>query len=363
MPDKKTFFRPLSAILIALILGILAGGGVVGIFFGVSSRPRLLVAFSAFLATFIASVMADDQEIRLRNGTFGAIAGASVGGFAALLVDDKSLLLVGIFGSSCGAILGWLAYLCLSFLAATAVGRPLLEYQFGGLRAVRDKLDVDDKVKLGQALILWSQNFSRVVNSEKVFLLSRARQSENNDLIKIAIKNWLIIITDVLNLVLTSLAKKDEYKSRITIIIFKASKGLHWISYAGNLPAHRPKPFDNKSVAYKVLQGNLQSPHLETIAVADAGGGQNRIPEGQPNDEQSRTQAYFQFYSFRLGNNAILSVDWPGKLEVDDPLLVVFKNLFYMDIAPAIGELLLHWAGEIEDEPELSEAFLRADQS
>lgn len=74
-------------------------------------------------------------------------------------------------------------------------------------------------------------------------------------------------------------------------------------------------------------------------------------------------KAYFQFYSFRLGNNAILSVDWPGKLEVDDPLIVVFKNLFYMDIAPAIGELLLHWAGEIEDEPELSEAFLRADPS
>src|ERR1051326_8318409 len=117
MPDKKPFFRPLSAILITLILGILAGGGVVGIFFGVSSRPRLLVAFSAFLATFIASVMADDQEIRLRNGTFGAIAGASVGGFAALLTDDKSLLLVGIFGSSCGAILGWSASLCLSFLA------------------------------------------------------------------------------------------------------------------------------------------------------------------------------------------------------------------------------------------------------
>jgi hypothetical protein len=352
----KSVFAPLPALLISLIVGLLMGGGLVGIFFSVSSRPKLLVAFSAFLGTFIASVMAEDQDVRLRNGTFGALAGASVGGFAALLVDDKSLLLVGIFGSSCGAILGWIVYLCLSFLAATTVGRPLLEYQFGGLRAVREKLDVDDREKLGQALAVWSQNFSRVVTYEKVFLLNRGCQSDTNELLKIAIKNWLIIITDVLNLVLATLAKKAELRSRVTIIIFESAKGLHWISYAGNLPAHSRKPFDNKSVAYKVLQGQLSSPHLATIAIANSGS-QNRTPEGQGDNKKSGAEAYSQFYSFRLSNSAILSIDWPGELETDDPLIDVFKNLFYLDIAPAVGELLSHWCGKIEDEPELKQGF------
>lgn len=356
MAEKRAFFRPLPAILLTFIVGLLAGGGVVGMFFGVSTRPRLLVAFSAFLATFIASVMADDQEIRLRNGTFGAIAGASVGGFAALLVDDKSLLLVGIFGSSCGAILGWLAYLSLSFMAATTVGRPLLEYQFGGLKAVREKLDIDDKEKLSQALTVWSQNFSRVITYEKVFLLSKASHPETNDLMKIAIKNWLIITADVLNLVLATLARKAELRSRITVIVFKAGQGAHWISYAGSLPAHKQKPFDDKSIAYRVLRGSLSSPHLETIAIANAQA-QNRVTEGEPEGNNGIKVAYSQFYTFRLGSAAVLSIDWPGELATGDPLIDVFKNLFYLDIAPAITELLSHWSGNIDEEPELKDAF------
>jgi hypothetical protein len=47
--------------------------------------PQALVGWSAFLATFVASVMADEQNDRLRQGTFGAIAGASVGGLASII--------------------------------------------------------------------------------------------------------------------------------------------------------------------------------------------------------------------------------------------------------------------------------------
>lgn len=48
-----------------------------------------LVFLSAFLATFIGSVMADEQTDRLRNSSFGAVAGTAVGGLAALLTKQQ----------------------------------------------------------------------------------------------------------------------------------------------------------------------------------------------------------------------------------------------------------------------------------
>ena len=99
--------------------------------------PAALVGLSAFLATFVASVMADEQNDRLRQGTFGAIAGGAVGGFAAIIQKDGTLLLVGVFGSASGAIVGWIVYLGLSVLASRKWARTLIEYQVTGLKGVR----------------------------------------------------------------------------------------------------------------------------------------------------------------------------------------------------------------------------------
>ena len=67
-----------------------------------------LVAWGAALGTFVASVMANDQSERLRNGAFGTIAGASLGGIAALFVNSKILVLYGVFGSALEPVqLGW----------------------------------------------------------------------------------------------------------------------------------------------------------------------------------------------------------------------------------------------------------------
>jgi len=72
----------------------------------IAHSPVALVGWSAFLATFVASVMADEQNDRLRQGTFGAIAGTTVGGLASIMQKDGTLLLIGVFGSACGAIVG-----------------------------------------------------------------------------------------------------------------------------------------------------------------------------------------------------------------------------------------------------------------
>src|SRR6266568_3447185 len=75
------------------------------------------VGISALLATFVASVMADEQNERLKNGTFGAIAGSSIGGIAALLTSQHALLITGFLGSAIGGFFGWLAILWFSYKA------------------------------------------------------------------------------------------------------------------------------------------------------------------------------------------------------------------------------------------------------
>jgi hypothetical protein len=72
----------------------------------ISESPSALVGFSAFLATFIASVMANEQKDRLVQGTFGAIAGSSVGALAAVIQKEPNLLLISVFGSAVGATFG-----------------------------------------------------------------------------------------------------------------------------------------------------------------------------------------------------------------------------------------------------------------
>src|SRR5438128_846716 len=105
----------------------------------------LLVGAGAALGTFVASVVAKDQDDRLRNGTFGAIAGSAIGGVAALLTNQPALLVVGFLGSAVGGFFGWLVYLWLSSRAKQPAGRLWLEYYVGGFKGLRDKLDLADQ--------------------------------------------------------------------------------------------------------------------------------------------------------------------------------------------------------------------------
>src|SRR5258708_6613196 len=174
----------------------------------ISQSPEALVGLSAFLATFIASVMADEQNDRLRQGTFGAIAGTSVGGLAAVFEKEPNLLLIGIFGSACGAVVGWVIYLGLSLLPHFRWGRRLIEYQ-----------------------VLTNQT-----NSPCAMIMPEAnKQGENRD--------------------------KPTYQS---------------------------------------------------------------------------------FLVFRLNDDAVLSLDWPGNFAEQDPYVNVARALVHLDVGPAIGKLLNH---------------------
>src|ERR1700680_2720426 len=139
-----------------------------------ANSPKALVGGMALLSTFVASVMANEQELRLRQGTFGAIAGTSVGAFAAIVKGKPDLVLVGIFGSACGALAGWIVYLGLAILAGVnKKTRSMVDYQIGGLPGVRPRIDLENEKQLLNALTVWSQNFRGMVMRESQVILAK----------------------------------------------------------------------------------------------------------------------------------------------------------------------------------------------
>jgi hypothetical protein len=158
-----------------------------------------LVAWGAALGTFVASVMANDQSERLRNGAFGTVAGASLGGIAALFVNSKILVLFGVFGSAIGASAAWLVYLILAFIARKPAGRRILEYQIRGLSGVHDQLIADENTRLRKALDSWGANFARTITHEKDVLVHEGKPGSLNVSVTLAIYNWLSTIVNTLH--------------------------------------------------------------------------------------------------------------------------------------------------------------------
>jgi hypothetical protein len=286
--------------------------------------------------------MAEEQNERLRNGTFGAVAGSSVGGLAALLQNDTQLLLLGVFGSAVGAFLGWLVYLLLSLVASSQWGRRLLHYHVRGLGGVRQQLEEDDQRLVLSALDEWAQSFRRLVEQQRVAVINSQKDTTRDGAMCVVIRAWLTTITDMFNLILGVLAKKPQYRLRASIMVYKRGGdkvvGKHWISYAGPLPAHQTKEFDDKSIAYKVLVEEVQSPYFTSLETANK--------QGQDRGGRS----YHSFFMFRLNDNAVLAVDWPGNLDADDPYVKVARNLYQLDVVPALQDLLSQWSRPVQEE-------------
>ena len=306
------------------------------------NNPQALVGLSAFLATFVASVMADEQDARLRQGTFGAIAGVSTGGLAAILQKDGMLLLVGVFGSASGAIIGWIVYLGFSMLATRKWARTLIEYHVAGLKGVQARVDLQDQRLLLKALSVWSQNFRGMVLREFQVIMAGQAARDFSQWVAIAVRGWLTSLVDAFNLVLDALAEKSEYRSRVTIIVFGKRQdgqvvGRHWIAYAGDRQGHKQKDLDATSVAYKVLIGDLNSPYFTSLKSANQSA-QNR--EDNQNRPDAKPNSYGSFYVFRLNDHSVLSLDWPNEIEEEDEYIRIASRLLYLDVAPAIGKLL-----------------------
>jgi hypothetical protein len=319
-----------------------------------------IVFLSSVVATFVASVIAEEQDQRLKNGTFGAIAGTTVGGLATLLTQQKALIFMGFFGSVAGALLGWLVACGFSIWAAhSEFGRTVLNYLIGGWKGVVQKLDLEREESLIDAMSRWEKRFAHRLQKERESVLS----NPTNENITMSVTSCLIATVDVFELLL-HIAKKPEYRSRVTIIVYgkkpvppapapKAPAvpaaapapaagvgdivGYHWISYSGTLSAHkRTQEFDDKSVGFQVLTEKLASPYFTT--------GDKAKSQGQDRG----LQKYRPFITFRLNDCAILAMDWPDDLTEGDHFIVNAHDFFQEEICPTLQALLDRWQGNLE---------------
>jgi hypothetical protein len=112
--------------------------------------------------------------------------------------------------------------------------------------------------------------------------------------------------------------------------------GKHWISDSGVLEAHNSEQeFDDTSIGYKVVTQQYLSPYFFTSAAA-AGGANNGQNRG--------ASKYRPFWTFRINESAVLSIDWPGDLGEHDQFLTITRDLFHLDVGPKIEATLGHWS-------------------
>ncbi len=181
---------------------------------------RLLVVLGAALSTFVASVMADEQDQRLKNGAFGTVFGGFSGALMALITSDNGLVILGFVGAAAGAALGWIVSLALSVWAAkTPLGRAVLEYQIGGWKAVRERLGIEEREPLLHAYTKWGHNFIRSVHSQKAELARLSNGQQRDISGEIVIGGWLLSVVETIDL-LFGLGKRPHYRSRVTLIVF-----------------------------------------------------------------------------------------------------------------------------------------------
>jgi hypothetical protein len=253
-------------------------------------------------------------------------------------------VVLGFVGASVGAGAGWIVSLLLSIWAAkTPLGRAVLEYQIGGWMAVRERLTLEEREPLYNAYKRWGQNFIRSVHLQKSELAKLSSGPQRDMSVEIMVMGWLLSVVEIVDL-LFSIGKRPNYRSRVTIIIFgrlkdTTIKGRHWLADSGRLAAHkRGKEFDEKSIGYQVLNDEKASPFFTT--------GEQAKHEGQDRGEQR----YRPFITFKVSNDVIAAVDWPGDLKADDPFVVATRDLFQLDLIPAIQELLAMRSSPVQNE-------------
>lgn len=310
--------------------------------------PTYLVFAASSVGTFVALVLAEENLARLRNSVFGTAAGSALGGLIGLYKNQPLLLVVGFVGSAVGGFLGWLVHLALCLLSGIKPLQPLLEYQYGGITSVRQRLMLNEEGLLLAAVREWRASFNRLAQKQRSEVRALSAGVERNSVIRMEISGWLCSFVDVFGLVFDVLASKKEYRSRITVILFGLDQagdpwGKHWLHYAGPLPSHKTTiGFDKGSIGYQVLSEQLPSPHF------------SELQKGEKKHEKTgmvREEArYRPFITFRVNGLAVVSLDWPEDLRPEDPYVKLARDIVLNDVVPNIAYLLEVWDGVVQME-------------
>jgi hypothetical protein len=326
-----------SAILIGFWLGIIYSVFMFG------ANAKSLILLGSFCATFVASVIAEEQNERIKSGIFGLMGGTGAGAIASLITSDNELLLIGVAGSAVGAVLGWFTSLILcAWVHKSETGKAVLTYLSTGFSGLRAEITLNERIKNQNlqidAIRTWNSYKSRTIQKQLTDILEIEKSIDRNAVVKIVVNEWLASVVNMFEFLFRLGGNSFQgYRPRATVIRFKQIEGNqvgnHWVFNTGGQRSFNTiKTFGENSVGYKVLTGELPSPHFDNFESANKTG-ENR---GAINEEKS-------FMTFYVSDDTILAVDWPSVLALEDSIVKTISNLFEDDICPSINKLIKNW--------------------
>jgi hypothetical protein len=156
---------------------------------------------------------------------------------------------------------------------------------------------------------------------------------------RMIIQAWLASVVDAFNVIFSRLAGRPEYRLRASVVVFGKTSGIvsgkHWLFYAGDSPLHREKPFDDSSIAYRVVSSDLPTPTYQKLNAANK-------------EAQNRgTDRYSSFYAFRVTSEVALAIDWPEEVLPDDPFVSAARDFVHTELSPGIQRLLSRWSRSV----------------
>ena len=312
-----------------------------------------IIFFAALFAGFLSTVLSEKQNQKLKNGGYATIITAGLSSFVSLSQEgnNENIVLFSLFGSTTGALLGWIFFFIIAIYSSVKYQGPLpfIELITQGLEGLRDQIIQKESERNCKELDNWLNKFynnlSYQTNNVKDVVRNREQGNEYsisnklvNELIKETIRTSLVSFCEVLNFV------KGYTNARASLILFGSKEnkiiGKHWISYrSGGKRFKIDEAFDDTSKAYKVVKDKTPWPcFVDTKKKGD--------------DIQQRSDAnsrYDIFTLFKITNEIVLTIDWShapkfrGIFATRDVLVKKAEEFFQDQIVPAFKELLSLW--------------------
>jgi hypothetical protein len=268
------------------------------------------ILWASAIATFLSTVLADDQAQRIKQGAFGAVAAGGVTAVVALIQKEGdtsvSYILYSFYGSTFGGFVGWLVFVFIAALTYYRYGvlMPFVELITSGFGKFRDQIILLENSPSLAKLQGWMERFERELRSQlyKVEL--------NTDFKNCSEKQQLLFYKQQVSIILMAAVEQfnlvfGTVHFRSTIIRFpditnKDENGCHdfELSYYGTMKRFKDTPFDAESKAYMMATGQIKG-KSKTFDTNDM-----NVPAREPRDR------YVSFILFKLTDMSVLSIDW-----------------------------------------------------
>ena len=333
-----------------IIIGILIMVGIAGLFWckwyllvcncNIDCKTEMILFWIGCGASFMASLLAKDQNDRLKNSTFGGLVGTGLSALVTIVQKQNNIdyILYSVYGSVFGTFFGWLVYACIAVMAYIRYNSPLsiIELITNGLQGIREQIISEENKRLLGNLDIWWKQFAMDFEDKATILLKFDYSTYSKEMMISIVKSLLTSVCKVHNLMY------NNNQMRASIIKFDANQfnGKHWINYADFSNPLDMKIFDHVDSSGKKIDEKEKESVAHKLLVNE-----NEIykyvdTKNNIDIQDRKSEKRYRYFSlFKIDDRHILTLDWPddinkinGEMTRDyflDPRIIdTLKNLF-----------------------------------